>query len=523
MTSEPVSRLNRAALLAAKSAGETETLEEVVIGRDVLELVSSAMYVDPMTIYREYIQNAADAIDEARAQGLIGVDEEGAVSISIDPAARSVLIRDNGVGLSNAVFPRKMAALGASGKRGTSARGFRGVGRLAGLGYAQELVFRSKTAADNSVSELTWDCRKLKMALRQSEGDLQDLIRSVATLRKKPIADYPERFFEVELRGIVRLRSDRLMSPTAVDEYLAQVAPVPFAPEFHFGPEIRQALAPVVDLGELMIRVGGNERPVYRPHRDLFRDDGDKTISFDRLSFSSIPGINGETAAIVWVLHHNYEGALPNAAGVKGLRLRCGNVQIGEHFLLEELFPETRFNAWSVGEVHVVDRKIIPNGRRDHFEQNAHYHNLTNQLAPIAREIAKHCRTNSVRRKWQREFEMGVTSVREMLDVIAQGSLGAKSQKQVALSADQNLMKMTKISEMEIFVEHPEPHRQVIAELREALRKVMADERAVSSPLMRLPDDERQRFENFFELIYECSSNRVAAKALIDKILLRLA
>jgi len=39
---------------------------DVVVGKDVLELVSSAMYVDPMTIYREYIQNAANAIDEAR-------------------------------------------------------------------------------------------------------------------------------------------------------------------------------------------------------------------------------------------------------------------------------------------------------------------------------------------------------------------------------------------------------------------------------------------------------------------------
>ena len=42
---------------------------EIVVGKDVLELVSSAMYVDPMTVYREYIQNAADAVDAARATG----------------------------------------------------------------------------------------------------------------------------------------------------------------------------------------------------------------------------------------------------------------------------------------------------------------------------------------------------------------------------------------------------------------------------------------------------------------------
>lgn len=522
MTLETAARLSRAALLAAKSSGEAEALEEIVIGRDVLELVSSAMYIDPMTVYREYVQNAADALDDARKQGLLQPQEEGEVFITIDPVARSIRIRDNGTGLSNTDFPRKMAALGASGKRGTSARGFRGVGRLAGLGYAQELVFRSKTASDRTVSELTWDCRKLKAVLREGEGDIQDLIRSVATLRRRSSENYPDRFFEVELRGVMRLRSDRLMSPAAVHDYLAQVAPVPFAPEFSFGAEIRDALAAVVDLGELTILVEGTERPVYRPHRDVYQEDGGKAISFDRLSVSKISGIDGDIAAVAWVLHHDYEGALPNGAGVKGLRLRSGNVQIGEHFLLEELFPETRFNAWSVGEVHVVDRKIIPNGRRDHFEQNAHYHNLTNQLAPIAREISKHCRTSSVRRKWERDFNLSANTVREALDIIAQGSLAADGQRQVALSADQALMKMEKISRMEIFADEPAPQREVIADLREKLRKAMSDENPVSSPLMRLPEEERQKYESFFELVYECSVNRNAAKALIDKILMRL-
>ena len=46
--------------------------DDIVIGKDILELLSSSMYVDPMTIYREYVQNAADSIDEARAGGYWG-------------------------------------------------------------------------------------------------------------------------------------------------------------------------------------------------------------------------------------------------------------------------------------------------------------------------------------------------------------------------------------------------------------------------------------------------------------------
>jgi HSP90 family molecular chaperone len=74
-------------------------LDRIVIGKAVLELVSSAMYVDPLTIFREYLQNAADAIDEAHAAGLYGKRETGGVGIEIDAAKRKVTIRDNGIGL----------------------------------------------------------------------------------------------------------------------------------------------------------------------------------------------------------------------------------------------------------------------------------------------------------------------------------------------------------------------------------------------------------------------------------------
>ena len=67
--------------------------------------------------------------------------------------------------------------------------------------------------------------------------------------------------------------------------------------------------------------------------------------------------------------------------------MRSGNIQIGTNGILEDLFIETRFNSWCVGEIHVIDSRIIPNGRRDHYEQNVHYTNLINQLSPIAREI----------------------------------------------------------------------------------------------------------------------------------------
>lgn len=512
-----------ARLPANEGASEPHELADIVIGKDVLELVSSAMYVDPMTIYREYVQNAADGIDAARAAGTIAGEEPGRVEVAVDPATRTVRIRDNGSGIAFAEFGRKLTALGASGKRGTSARGFRGVGRLAGLGYAQELVFRSRIAGERKVSELRWDCRRLKALLRDTEElGVAELIRSVTRLQRVPADGAPERFFEVELRGIIRLRNDRLLGPHAIGDYLSQVAPVPFSPDFRFGTELTKALSGHLDMRALNIRIDGAEEPLYRPHRDSFSFADKQDISFDSLSVLEIPGVEGEAAAVAWVLHHEYEGAVPTGTLVKGLRLRAGNIQVGDHALLEELFPEARFNVWSVGEVHVLDRRIVPNARRDHFEQNAHLHNLLNQLLPCARDIARRCRTSSVRRKWEREFVLHAQTADETLGVIAQGGVGRASRDRLALSAEQVLLKMEKVAAMDLLADGCDARTATIRGFRSRVADLMNDATPIASPLMRLPPKQRKSYENFFELVYECSVNRVAAKALIDRILLRI-
>ena len=61
--------------LRAVSVTSNVSTEQVAIGHDILSLISSAMYVEPMIIYRELIQNAADAIDDAIASGILETGE----------------------------------------------------------------------------------------------------------------------------------------------------------------------------------------------------------------------------------------------------------------------------------------------------------------------------------------------------------------------------------------------------------------------------------------------------------------
>jgi len=392
--------------------------ELVVVGKDVLELLSSAMYIDPLTIYREYVQNAADAIDEARANGWLGASAPGAVVIALDPDSRTIRIRDNGAGIPVRDAAARLLAIGASAKRGTSARGFRGVGRLAGLAYARQLVFRTRSKGDRDVFELRWDCLRLKAALREvgQNDDLPGVLNRIVHIETRPAAvDEPAHFFEVELNDVVRHhRRDALLNEDMVADYLAEVAPVPFDEAFRWRDQLVTHLAPHVRLGDLEVRVG-DRPPLRRPLQNRFPVSDAAEDAFADLELLTFAGRDGDTAAVGWLLHHSYLGALPDRARIKGLRLRCGNVQVGESQILEASFPEPRFNSWAVGEIHILDPRIVPNARRDNFEQNVHFADLTAQVEPISRRIARTCRAASIERNRAKAMEAAAKGAVERL------------------------------------------------------------------------------------------------------------
>ena len=60
---------------------------EIKVGKSILELLTTAMYASPLTIYREYIQNSVDSIDQARDRNLYkSSTDEPKINISIDRA-----------------------------------------------------------------------------------------------------------------------------------------------------------------------------------------------------------------------------------------------------------------------------------------------------------------------------------------------------------------------------------------------------------------------------------------------------
>jgi len=97
-------------------------------GMYLLENLTTGMYNDPMSIYREYVQNAVDSIEISHRLGSKKVRK---ININLDPRSKNIIFFDNGIGVESSTAEEILSSIGSSNKMDAGLRGFRGIGRLA--------------------------------------------------------------------------------------------------------------------------------------------------------------------------------------------------------------------------------------------------------------------------------------------------------------------------------------------------------------------------------------------------------
>jgi molecular chaperone HtpG len=204
-------------------------------------------------------------------------------------------------------------------------------------------------------------------------------------------------YFEVELHNVTRTKNDILLNQIAVAEYLSEIGPVPFSPRFRYGRKI-SAFLKRHDAGPASAIHVNDVEALVRPFLNTFTAKLTLFDKFTRVEFLEIPGLTEGFDAVGWLLHHGYHGALPSRSGIAGLRLRAGNIQLGDASLLQAVFPEPRFNYWSVGEIHLLSSRLVPNGRRDELESSIQQQNLLNHASLHAKRLTRLCRSYSTER-----------------------------------------------------------------------------------------------------------------------------
>jgi hypothetical protein len=356
-----------------------DKFNKTIIGKDVIESLTIGMYDDSRFIYREYIQNAADQIDKARQQGLIN---DGEIHINIDPDKNKISIEDDATGIEENRVVEILKNIAQSTKQRGVDKGFRGIGRLGGLGYCDKLVFETTFKGEATKSIMTWDATKLKNIInnRSQKEEASTVIDEVTTLTKEK--EKPElHYFKVTLIGVT---NKDLLDVKEVRNYLSMVAPVPFSKSFVYARKIYDELkSDGITIDEYKTFI--NTDQLFKGYNSYIYEGPDQANRrkigevIDVLFFKENDKDNNP---LFWGWYGITEKnqSLNQINFSRGFRLRKSNIQIGNEDTLTKLHRDRRFQFYFFGEVYALHNNLIPNARRDNFSETNTYYEFENKL-----------------------------------------------------------------------------------------------------------------------------------------------
>lgn len=391
-------------------------MSEPVAGKFLLEILTKGMYSNPMHIYREYIQNATDAIDAAVQAGFIQAPQ-AVIHITVNTGKHSIVIRDNGTGIPSNVAITRLLNVGASDKDGIVERGFRGIGRLGGLAYADEVQFITSAAGEPTKTVMICNCVRMQELLQKNNTETSDVMgtfRAISRFETQP-EDTDEHYFEVRLYGVAE--DSGLLSEDSVKKYLAETAPVDFnGQEFIQAGKVRDFFnRNCHPITSYKILWGTRKLPIYKLYsRYLTTGKQERTKNKDGVrdvEFIYEKSEDGAPLFIGWIAITDFSGTISDEA-VQGIRFRKGNILVGDNTTFARFFPTTgqegqRANRMFAGEIHVLHSGITPNSQRDDFESGPVYTEMKGLLEKWAGQINQKYRrgtskANSAVRKLER-------------------------------------------------------------------------------------------------------------------------
>lgn len=374
-------------------------MSEPVAGKFLLEILTKGMYSNPMHVYREYIQNSSDAIDKAVETGIIPASE-AEIHIDIDPRKKRISIRDNGIGIPQAIAQVKLLNVGASDKDGSTERGFRGIGRLGGLAYASQVQFITSAVGDDTRTIMTCDCDRMQQLLQKSNSETSDIMetfKAISVFEEKP-EDAGSHFFEVIMTGVPE--ESGLLDESAAMRYLAETAPVDFNSQlFTQARKIKEKFADEgFPITCYRILRGARKQPIYKLYsRSISTGKQERTKDKDFIrdvEFVYEKASDGKPLYIGWLAITDFSGSISDQS-IQGIRFRKGNILVGDNETFSKFFPfssaieASRANKFFAGEIHVLHDGLVPNSQRDDFEPGAVYNEMKAALTLWAGSINK--------------------------------------------------------------------------------------------------------------------------------------
>jgi len=378
------------------ATSDTSTSVEIVpfFGGFILETLTVGMYGESRNAIREYIQNGFDSIQQAIKRKVLK-GGEGLIEIELSGDKTSLTIRDNGAGLPESSAVKTLTAIGSSTKDYRKNAGFRGIGRLAGIVFSETVRFTTKASGEANQTEIVFNAHGMRKAMSPGQGSeisADSLIRQYVSGTQTTNPDLDKHFFEVKLEGLTD-PPEECVSFHSLKNFVSEVAPVPYSPLF----KLRAALAAAekehkVSIDEVRVSIKeGDKDPVdvVKPYRDKHKID-DREVPLDECDI--ISSASGKWWG--WVGKKGTESGAFDEESVRGLRVRVKNIQIDGTQIIRDTFLKQnksypRFTEYFLGEIFVDPSWLVPNARRDGFEEDPNWKTMRTELGAEAKKLGR--------------------------------------------------------------------------------------------------------------------------------------
>jgi molecular chaperone HtpG len=221
--------------MTAKAKSSAETLGFQTEAKQLLHLMIHSLYSNKEIFLRELISNASDATDKLRVEALENAalyedDGDLRIRIAIDEEAKTVVISDNGIGMSRDEVITNLGTIAKSGtadflknltgdqKQDSQLIGQFGVGFYSSFIVADKVVVETRRAGADASEAVRWSC--------EGEADYQletiDRAERGTSITLHLKGEEQEFANDWRLRSIVKKYSDHIAIPV---EMLKQEPP----------------------------------------------------------------------------------------------------------------------------------------------------------------------------------------------------------------------------------------------------------------------------------------------------------
>ena len=321
-----------------------------------------------MVVYREYIQNACDAIEDALTSGLLHDRKKTTIVVEIDNFNKTIIVEDKGIGIAKDEIAPRLVDVASSKKVGRA--GQYGIGRLNGANYCDQIKYETSAHGENIKSTLVWDVKRAREICNDPNLDptTEEIIDEVTHLLPTEQEDSEEHYCRVTL---VNVNNEILLNKEMVIEYIAQIVPVDYSLDFK-----DNLLKPSLELDTnreykerfkslWIYKISVNNIPVEKKYASEI-----ESFKFGSMKcFTLIDSKTQEEYAWGWYAM-NEEAKQMNDISVSFIRARHCNYQIGPNTLLSALYPSPVSQAYFVGEIHLMHTDLLPTASRDGIKQN---------------------------------------------------------------------------------------------------------------------------------------------------------